>query len=91
MKRFVMAVCLAVLCAGCTEYYKVIDPSTGKTYYTNKIETRQGATMLKDARTGNQVTIQNSEVDKINKEEFDAGKYAAQQPAAQQPAAPMAK
>jgi hypothetical protein len=54
-------------------YYKVLDPATDKIYYTQKIgEEKGGAIKLKDANTGSTVTLQNSEVTKINKEEFKA-------------------
>jgi hypothetical protein len=63
--------------AGCTQYYRVTDPSTGKVYYTTNVDRNHGSATLKDARTGNKVTVQNSEVETIRKEEFEAGKYAA--------------
>jgi hypothetical protein len=79
-----IARCLAVLslpliCASCTSYYKVTDPTTGKTYYTTQMDNRGGgAVTLKDSRTGQKVTVQNSEVKKVNKEEYDQGRFAAQ-------------
>ena len=90
MKRAMTAMCLAALMAGgCTSYYKVIDPSTNKTYYTTELRRKDnGATTLKDARTGNMVTIQNSEVEPINKEEFESGKAQPEQLPAQKPAEP---
>src|SRR5689334_13011059 len=85
MKSFGKAVVLGLLCAavsGCASYYHVHDPSTGKDYYTHEIkQDRAGATTLKDARTGRQVTVQNSEVEQISEEQFNTGRYA-QQPAA---------
>ena len=75
-----------VLISGCTTYYKVTDPSTGKVYYSTDVTQRtSGATTLKDARTGDEVTVQNSEVQKIKKEAFESGKYAPA-PAAEPPA-----
>ncbi|MDX2455084.1 hypothetical protein [Desulfosarcina sp.] len=54
-------------------YYKVKDTSTDKMYFTNKLEKETGgAVKLKDANTGSEVTLQNSEVTEINKEEFKA-------------------
>jgi hypothetical protein len=65
--------------AGCTTYYRVTDPSTGKVYYTKDINHRDGgAISLKDAATGDQVTLQSSQVAKVSKEEFEsngAGKH----------------
>src|SRR5690349_14709444 len=63
--------------AGCTTYYQVHDPTTGRDYYTTDYNQRgSGTATLTDARTGNQVTLQNSEVKKISKEEFEVGKFA---------------
>jgi hypothetical protein len=59
---------------GCTSYYKVTDPSTHKEYYTTEVRQDHGATKLRDGRTGSEVTIQNSEVKTITKEEFETGR-----------------
>ena len=65
------AALLITACGG--GYYMVKDPATDKTYYTDKIkEEKGGAIKLKDANTGSEVTLQTSEVTKINKEEFKA-------------------
>jgi hypothetical protein len=54
-------------------YYKVKDTATDKMYYTDKLkEEKGGAVKLRDANTGSTVTLQNSEVTQINKEEFKA-------------------
>ena len=54
-------------------YYMVKDPASDKIYYTDKIqEEKGGAIKLKDAVTGSSITLQNSEVTKIKKEEFKA-------------------
>ena len=58
---------------GCTSYYKVSDPATGKSYYTTDLkEQKGGAATLKDGRTGDKVTIQSSEVSKVTKEQYEA-------------------
>jgi hypothetical protein len=73
---FAVAAALFVLtivsaCGG--GYYRVKDPVSDKTYYTTKVdEEKGGAVKLKDANTGSTVTLQNSEVTKIKKEEFKA-------------------
>jgi hypothetical protein len=77
MKRSLMAAVFSVVLflsiIGCGSYYKVVDPGTGKTYYTDKVKTQKGgAIKLKDASTGAEVTIQNSEVTQISKKEFKA-------------------
>ena len=67
------------LATGCANYYRVTDPASGKVYYTKDINRRDGgAISLKDAATGDQVTLQNSQVAKVSKEEFEtnrAGKH----------------
>ena len=65
----------AVMLSGCTTYYKVADPSTGKTYYTTEVREKGGSTQLVDVKTGSKVTIQNSEVSKISSDEFRAARY----------------
>jgi hypothetical protein len=77
MKEMLAGVLFAMACAtGCATYYQVHDPTTGKDYYTTDLrQMDSGATTLKDARTGNEVSVQNSEVKKITKEEFEAGKF----------------
>lgn len=54
-------------------YYKVTDPATDKIYYTTEVKSEKGgAVKLMDANTGSMVTLQNSEVIEINKEDFRA-------------------
>ena len=75
-----LAVCgaFSLLAAGCTTYYKVTDPTTGKTYYTTELTRRSnGTATLKDGRTGNTVTLQNSEVSTVKKEEYESGRATA--------------
>lgn len=58
-------------CGG--SYYKVTDPATDKIYYTTEVKSEKGgAVKLMDANTGSKVTLQNSEVIEINKEDFRA-------------------
>jgi hypothetical protein len=84
MKRMLATGCVALLlCGGCASYYKVTDPTTSKAYYTQQVDRQgNGATTFKDARTGNIVTLQNTEVDPVTKEEFEQGlRQPAQLPA----------
>ena len=78
MTKTVATACLALLCAaGCSTYYKVTDPTSGREYYTTELQRKNsGAATLKDARTGNTVNLQNSEIAEISKEQFDAGRYS---------------
>jgi hypothetical protein len=72
----------ALAITGCTNYYRVTDPTTGRNYYTTRLEEQRGGSVqLTDARTGNMVTVQNSEVKKITKEEYESGKFTAPTPA----------
>ena len=81
MKRMQIVLCAVVLLAGgCTTYYKVTDPTTNKTYYTTELKQDHGTATLKDARTGNMVTIQNSEVSQVSKEQFESGKVEPVKP-----------
>ncbi len=73
-KRF--AVVAVVLCAllliGCGgSYYKVRDTASGKVYYTTQIDrSSSGSVRFMDEAGGGKVTLQNSEITEINKEEF---------------------
>ena len=66
---------LTIVIAGCSSYYRVTDPASGKTYYTTKIDNagRAGAVKIKDEKTGSTVTLQSSEVKEISEEEYEAG------------------
>jgi hypothetical protein len=67
--------CLAIAITGCTSYYRVTDPTSGKSYYTTEVKEtgRSGAVKVKDAKTGSMVTLQSSEVKEISEEEYKAG------------------
>ena len=63
--------CLPLLVSGCASYYAVTDPVSKKVYYTKDVDDKKsGAVVFKDAQTGHKVTLQNSEVRKINHSEF---------------------
>jgi hypothetical protein len=68
--RTVLALSALATLAACTTYYEVKDPTTDKIYYTTDIDTKDGATILTDANTGAEVTIQNSEVREISKDTY---------------------
>jgi outer membrane lipoprotein SlyB len=74
MKRIAMAMVfsMALSLVGCASYYKVTDVSSGKTYYTDEIKRKNSSVMFKDAQTQNEVTLQNSEVIEISKDQFKA-------------------
>jgi len=69
-----LACVLALSFAACGSiyHYKITDPSTGKIYYTQKVEKKGSAIEFKDANSGGTVTLQNSEVLEISKKEYKA-------------------
>ncbi len=88
----VASICVCFLIAGCGAYYKVTDPLSGTVYFTQDVDrTTGGAVKLKDDRSGSVVTLQNSEVKEIGKDEYKAGlaaPAAAPNPASDPVAAP---
>ncbi|MBS0195241.1 MAG: hypothetical protein JSR77_00625 [Planctomycetes bacterium] len=73
-KSATLSVLMATLMTGCSSYYKVTDPASGKEYYTKDVDRsgRGGAVEFKDARTNAEVTLVSSEVLKIDKKAFEA-------------------
>ena len=67
------------LAAGCTTYYRVTDPASGKTYYTKDIEEagKAGAVKFKDEKSGSIVTLQSSEVKEVTGEDYSAALKSA--------------
>jgi hypothetical protein len=64
---------MVVTVGGCSHYYRVTDPGSGKSYYTQDIhEGRGGAVKIKDDRTRSTVTLQSSEVREISADEYEA-------------------
>jgi hypothetical protein len=74
-KTVAASLSLSFLLMGCASYYKVSDPTTGKTYFTKDLDRhgRSGAVSFKDGATGSKVTVQNSEVTKIDRSAYKAG------------------
>ncbi len=65
-----MLACIATV-AGCASYYRVTDPATNKVYYTKDLDRqRGGGVIFKDATTGTEITLQNSQIKKIDKSVF---------------------
>ena len=75
MKRLMgLALCFLLLfgCGG-KMYWMVNDPYTKNVYYTEKLDKlTSGAVAFTDAQTGKEVSIQNSEVQKMTEDEFKA-------------------
>ncbi|BCS52881.1 hypothetical protein [Geobacter sp. SVR] len=64
----------ALLSAGCTTYYQVREPAGGRAYYTTDIEeTKAGSVKFTDEKSGSTITLQNSEIREIPKEEYEKG------------------
>ena len=73
MRRALCGVLVLLVLAGCGGYLQVIDPASKNTYYTEEVkEMKGGAVKFIDAKTGSQVTLQNSEVKEVSKDEFKA-------------------
>ena len=88
--RIVVLLSAGFLLTACATYYKVTDPSSGNIYYTEKVKREGSAAQFKDARSGAEVTIQNSEVLEISGKQFDAGlKTPVTKAAPASPAAPI--
>jgi hypothetical protein len=63
---------LSLTVAGCSNYYRVTDPISGKTYYTTDIDGRTGGVKFKDERTRSTVILHSAEVSEISEEEYGA-------------------
>jgi hypothetical protein len=75
---------LFVACGG-TNYYIVKDNSSGQTYYATEVKKLDsGAVQLKDAKTQADVTLPNSSVQQVSKDEYNAKLHAPAPPAATQ-------
>jgi hypothetical protein len=71
-----------LMATGCSpHYYRVTDPQSGKTYYTNNVDRvwQGGALNFEDVQSGTSVTLQNSEVKELSEGEFMA-RLALNQP-----------
>lgn len=70
---FTLSCAAALTLSGCASYYKVTDPASGRTYYTDNIEKRgSGAISFKDENTKTRVTLSTSEVMEITEDQFKA-------------------
>jgi hypothetical protein len=63
---------LSLMVAGCSNYYRVTDPGSARTYYTTDIDERSGRLKFKDERTRNSVTLHSAEVSEISEDEYGA-------------------
>jgi hypothetical protein len=50
-------IALVLATAGCTTYYRVTDPNSGRVYYTEEVKrSAQGSVQFRDAKSGADVT-----------------------------------
>jgi hypothetical protein len=74
--RCCLACVVAVTLGGCASYYKVTDPASGRTYYTDKLQNKgNGVVRFKDENTKVLVTLSASEVMKITKDQYKANSH----------------
>ena len=74
--RWCLAGAVALTLSGCASYYKVTDPGSGRTYYTDDIHNKgNGVIRFKDENTKQEVTLAGSEVMKITKDQFKANSH----------------
>lgn len=68
---FLFTLVLVSALGGCA-YYQINDPTTGKTYYTQNAQRApySGAVMFVDAKSGDTLTLQNTQIKQISQEEF---------------------
>lgn len=71
-----MVVLGLALVGGCgSSYYKVSDINTNKVYYTQQLNrSNTGALSFTNARDGAQITLQNSSVESITKQQYENAK-----------------
>ncbi len=74
MKKLLGLLLGLLFLSGCGGYWMVTDPSTKNVYYSEEVQQSKstGAVKFIDAKTGNSVNLQNSEVKEITKDEFKA-------------------
>ena len=79
MKKIIIISLLLVVLAGCSNYYKVTDISTQKVYYTKSVNYKgSGSVQIEDAETGAKVVLPSSEVQEVDKEEYNRGIYSGE-------------
>jgi hypothetical protein len=70
-----LAGCTAAWVGGCEAYYRVTDTNTDRVYYTDDLHrTPNGSVRIADGRTGDEVTLQNSKIRRIDRSEFYTGR-----------------
>jgi hypothetical protein len=63
-----------LLAAGCTNYYRITDQASRRIYYAKGYDrTESGAVKFYDPKSRADVTLQNSEVVEVSKQDYEAG------------------
>jgi len=72
VKRQLLVILIAAgLVGGCSSFYEVTNLSTGTTYYTKKVKRlRDGSVEFRDEESRGTVTISESEIREIDRDEF---------------------
>ncbi len=74
MKKALLGIVCLFGLAGCGGYWQVVDPATKNVYYTEDVKRiKGGAVQFVDGKTGKQITLQNSEVMEVSKDQFREG------------------
>jgi hypothetical protein len=67
-------VLIALGMTGCTTYYQITDPASGRRYYTDDIKRRDdGTVQFKDLKSGAEVTLRSSEIREVSGEDAKKG------------------
>jgi hypothetical protein len=79
-KALLVIACLGLLSlTGCAAHYAITEPLSGKTYFTDDIDdSGDGSIQFIDAKTGQEVTLQSSEVKEIDEDEYNAGVFGVE-------------
>jgi uncharacterized protein (UPF0262 family) len=80
MLRMLVVALATVVCTACAHYYKAIRVA-GRSSTPRTSNTMDGG--AKDAQTGGEVTLQNSEVSKIDEDAYKKGSPASCDPASE--------
>ena len=72
MLTLAAAAALTLSACSSTKYYMVKDPESNKEYFTKEVKHKDGSVTFKDAASNSSVTLQNSQVLEITKDQYTA-------------------
>jgi hypothetical protein len=64
------ALMLGLAAVGCTTYYRVTDPASGRKYYTDEYKRTDAGIRFKDHISGSEVMLPASEILEVSKDEY---------------------